>query len=593
MLSFSCTVLAVPEPNAPAAMAALEPASSSWSDVLPNWTQRLAVLSSRWSLDGRNCDPRSYECNTCPTGQRNAAESECVAAVEEAIQESKLELPLRKWVTRSVNISGVPSGCSYSRERQRAMFNSDPAGGSNAQYRLVCIGEGVPQPPRADDARSSKPDVSGSEPDASASEPDSGGSENDSRVMPVSRGAKPDLRALLLKRIQLKQHFQQQKGKGGRKEPYSIFLMGDSTTNLQYNMLVKGHLFDDKYEAPKLPTLKLYKLQSWNATSDAFKACRLGTVGRARGLVGGHEVVVGAVYCKQALLDIAMAPDVMQAVLSKPYSIPTPDLALLGSSGMHHLVRLDARDFQELDWPLAHFNARIEQGLTGVQAAFPETDLRFFTTHSVCEKRLPMEFIKQRALACAAGDRKGCFGRGDEGHETLWKSSRVPQTKKGRDRHNRTLFSAYGADSLVHRELKVLSQPALRGRWVVVDGHAITSGQCDLTHDGYHYGNAIVREECAELLRPVGQDTSAKHAKRSQQTDTMGHTKQHAKHMNHVKRFVKRLTQPDKDGAHSQRTPDHVDVDLLRRQMQTELDGADTDLVAMSAGLNPTNQELE
>jgi len=278
MLSFSCTVLAVPEPNAPAAMAALEPASSSWSDVLPNWTQRLAVLSSRWSLDGRNCDPRSYECNTCPTGQRNAAESECVAAVEEAIQESKLELPLRKWVTRSVNISGVPSGCSYSRERQRAMFNSDPAGGSNAEYRLVCIGEGVPQPPKADDARSSKPDVSGSEPDASASEPDSGGSENDSRVMPVSRGAKPDLRALLLKRIKLKQHFQQQKGKGGRKEPYSIFLMGDSTTNLQYNMLMKGHLFDDKYEAPKLPTLKLYKLQSWNATSDAFKACRLGTV---------------------------------------------------------------------------------------------------------------------------------------------------------------------------------------------------------------------------------------------------------------------------------------------------------------------------
>ena len=166
-----------------------------------------------------------------------------MAAVEEATQEPYLSLPLRIHHTRVVNVSGVPSGCSYSRERQRAMFNSDPAGGSNAEYRLVCIGEGVPQPPKADDARSSKPDVSGSE-------PDSGGSENDSRVMPVSRGAKPDLRALLLKRIKLKQHFQQQKGKGGRKEPYSIFLMGDSTTNLQYNMLVKGHMFDDKYEAP-------------------------------------------------------------------------------------------------------------------------------------------------------------------------------------------------------------------------------------------------------------------------------------------------------------------------------------------------------
>jgi hypothetical protein len=96
-----------------------------------------------------------------------------------------------------------------------------------------------------------------------------------------------------------------------------------------------------------------------------------------------------------------------------------------------------------------------------------------------------------------------------------------------------------------------------------------------------------VREECAELLRPMGEDTSAKHAKRSQQTDAMGHTKQHAKHMNHVKR----LTQPDKDGAYSQRTPDHVDVDLLR-QMQKELDGAEADLVAMAAGLKPTTQEV-
>ena len=43
----------------------------------------------------------------------------------------------------------------------------------------------------------------------------------------------------------------------------------------------------------------------------------------------------------------------------------------------------------------------LEEGLTGVQAAFPETDLRFFTTHSVCETRLPMEFIKQRALGAA------------------------------------------------------------------------------------------------------------------------------------------------------------------------------------------------
>ena len=641
----SCrTVLAVPDRNAPAALAALEPASSS--------------SSLRWALDARkHCDPRSSVCSTCPDGQRNAAERECLAAVNEAIQGSKLELPLRKLALRSVNISGVPSGCSYSRERGRAIFNSDLSGDINAEYRLVCISTaaGLPKSPKADDAPSSEldasaskpeastsepeasgsepdasasePEASGSEPEASGSEPDASGSESDasvsepeasgsetgSRIMPVSRGARPDLRSLLKRRIA-----QRPKGKGGRKEPYSIFLMGDSTTNLQYNMLVKGHLFDDTPAAPKLPTMKLYKLKSWNSTSDAFKACRLGTVERARGLVAGHEVVVGAVYCKQALLDIAMAPDVMQAVLDKPYSIPTPDLALLGSSGMHHLVRLDARDFEELDWPLAHFNIRIEQGLAGVQAAFPEADLRFFTTHSVCEDRLPMEFIKQRALACAAGDREDCFGRGDERHETLWKSSRVPHTKKGRDRHNRTYFSAYGADSLVHRELKVLSQPALRDRWVVVDGHAITADQCKLTHDGYHYGNAIVREEVAELLRPERGDASAKHAKPSQQTDAMGHTKQHAKHgkdlteankddgaaqhppdqmdaetkelMKHM-RHVKRMTEPNKDGGFSQRPPDKEDMDILK-QMQKELDGAQAALVTMATGLNITNEEL-
>ena len=89
---------------------------------------------------------------------------------------------------------------------------------------------------------------------------------------------------------------------------------------------------------------------------------------------------------------------------------------------------MDARDLDELDWPLTHFEARLERGLTDVQATFPETDLRFLTTHSVCEERLPMEFIKERALACAAGNNTGCFGPEDEQDEMLWRSDRVPRT---------------------------------------------------------------------------------------------------------------------------------------------------------------------
>jgi hypothetical protein len=96
--------------------------------------------ASRWALDPRVFeDPGQF--TGCPDGQRNAAESECLAAVEEAARALGLVLQGRSVKVVDNGADGwVPGGCSYSRGHgQRAMFNRNPAGRSTASYPLVCI----------------------------------------------------------------------------------------------------------------------------------------------------------------------------------------------------------------------------------------------------------------------------------------------------------------------------------------------------------------------------------------------------------------------------------------------------------------------
>ena len=96
--------------------------------------------ASRWALDPRVFeDPGQFI--GCPDGQRNAAESECLAAVEEAARALGLVLQGRSVKVVDNGADGwVPGGCSYSRGHgQRAMFNRNPAGRSTASYPLVCI----------------------------------------------------------------------------------------------------------------------------------------------------------------------------------------------------------------------------------------------------------------------------------------------------------------------------------------------------------------------------------------------------------------------------------------------------------------------
>ena len=104
------------------------------------------------SEGGWTLDPRVHEAPGqfagCPDGQRNAAESECVAAVQDAMLSTGETLGHHDLKVVDVGADGwVPAGCSYSRGHgQRAMFNRNPAGRSSGSYPLVCIGDATDKP---------------------------------------------------------------------------------------------------------------------------------------------------------------------------------------------------------------------------------------------------------------------------------------------------------------------------------------------------------------------------------------------------------------------------------------------------------------
>ena len=95
-------------------------------------------VSFGWTLDPRVAEePGQF--TGCPDGQRNPAESECLAAVQEA---ARGQLHVRGIRVVDEGPEGVvPGGCSYSHPSQRAMFNRNPAGRSSSLYTLVCVEE--------------------------------------------------------------------------------------------------------------------------------------------------------------------------------------------------------------------------------------------------------------------------------------------------------------------------------------------------------------------------------------------------------------------------------------------------------------------
>ena len=81
--------------------------------------------------------PWAFYSHECPAGQRNAASSECLAAVQEAAKRAGVEVGGLKNVDDGSAVA-VPPGCSYSPVSKMAIFNVNPAGRSSDVYQCVC-----------------------------------------------------------------------------------------------------------------------------------------------------------------------------------------------------------------------------------------------------------------------------------------------------------------------------------------------------------------------------------------------------------------------------------------------------------------------
>ena len=103
-----------------------------------SWLGTNCSRASGWSLDSRVvAAEKPIAVAACPDGQRNAAESECLAAVQEATL--SLGLILQDRVVKVVEDEWMPGGCSYSKVSRRVLFNRNPAGRRTSSYEQVCI----------------------------------------------------------------------------------------------------------------------------------------------------------------------------------------------------------------------------------------------------------------------------------------------------------------------------------------------------------------------------------------------------------------------------------------------------------------------
>jgi hypothetical protein len=85
----------------------------------------------------------SFSANECPAGKRTAEAIECLAAVQEAARQAGREVRGLKEVDAGSDFQ-VPPGCSYSQLSKRALYNSNPVGGSvwrSELYQLACTSE--------------------------------------------------------------------------------------------------------------------------------------------------------------------------------------------------------------------------------------------------------------------------------------------------------------------------------------------------------------------------------------------------------------------------------------------------------------------
>lgn len=231
--------------------------------------------------------------------------------------------------------------------------------------------------------------------------------------------------------------------------------------------------------------------------------------------------------CLKTALDLTLAAQTIQSLANPPYNAPTPDLIVANPSGLHHLHREDSRVFDEtkhLVGSIDGYKEHVRSGMQSLGAAFPDADLRLFSTHTVCNEA-SMDHLKMRADACESGEsNEKCYACYDdvqvclsgECYDGERQSARqyvadyggeVPDcalpVKADQLFWRQSLFSRAGSDTLAEAELDVLGEPQFAGKWRLVNAHNITDlqGKCgDFTEDGMHYSNEIEADEAIEVL---------------------------------------------------------------------------------------------
>jgi len=109
------------------------------------------VIDSDPAVLGSNFFGWAFYSHECPAGQRDAEQSECLAAVQEAAKRAGVEVSGRKNVDDGSAVA-VPHGCSYSPVSKMAIFNVNPHGRGGEVYQHVCTAEpkALLQPTSAD-----------------------------------------------------------------------------------------------------------------------------------------------------------------------------------------------------------------------------------------------------------------------------------------------------------------------------------------------------------------------------------------------------------------------------------------------------------
>ena len=240
------------------------------------------------------------------------------------------------------------------------------------------------------------------------------------------------------------------------------------------------------------------------------------------------EVTIAWMGHTHCTLDFAEAGDALEWLVrpaSKepystnqlPYHFDEPDLVLAGVGGLHYMHReeVDTINNEQMVDPRAvrnfvetkgfansstAYKSVVRNGLRALEAAFPRANRKFFTTHSICDERLPLQTMTARATACArwrahptkaAAD--ACFSC-DPGASNCYEPLAAQH-----EWYVDSLFSHVGASAIASLELAVLDE--FRDTWGTTDAHGITAkAGCDATEDGAHYDGDVVAQEALSVF---------------------------------------------------------------------------------------------